>query len=183
MAKLHFYYSTMNAGKTTLLLQTYHTNNNKKINTLLCISEIASKDGIIRSRLGLCKKATVLYNNLNLFKYVKKLSSYPKLILIDEAQFLRKKHVFELLALVDLLNINVFTYGLRTDFRGRLFEGSKYLLALSDKIIEIKSVCYCGNKSIMTARVEHGKKISNGNQIDLSKNKYMSFCRYHYYHF
>lgn len=183
MAKLHFYYSTMNAGKTTLLLQTHYNNKKMKINTLLCISEIGSCDGIIRSRIGLHERAMILYNNINLFKYVRSLSFYPRLILVDEAQFLVKKQVFELLAIVDILNISVFTYGLRTDFRGRLFEGSKYLLSFSDKIIEIKSVCYCGNKAIMTARMEEGKKKIGGNQIDLSKKKYVSFCRYHYYNF
>ncbi|HFL8819485.1 MAG TPA: thymidine kinase [Candidatus Azoamicus sp. OHIO2] len=181
MAKLHFYYSTMNAGKSTLLLQINYNNSEKKIHTILFLPDVASSDGIITSRLGLFARAMLLYDNLNLFKYIKSLSVLPKLILVDEAQFLKKKQVFELIAIVDILNINIFTYGLRTDFRGKLFDGSKYLLALSDKIIEIKSICFCGNKATMTARVENAKRQISGNQIDLSKKKYMSFCRYHYY--
>ncbi len=183
MAKLHFYYATMNAGKTTLLLQNNYNNEEKKINTLLLIPNITSKNGIIYSRIGISRKAILINEHLNLFLFLTKLIKKPKIILIDEVQFLTKKQIFELISIVDILKINIFTYGLRTDFKGNLFNGSKYLLAFADKIIEIKSICKCGDKAIMNLRIKNGQKAIHGNLIDLNKDHYVSVCRYHFYNF
>lgn len=183
MANLYFYYSTMNAGKTTLLLQNKYNYDSKFVTSLLFVSAISNNRGIVYSRIGLKKKAIVIYNNLNIFKYIKTLYNRPKLILIDEVQFLTKKQIFELIGIVDILDINILTYGLRTDFKSELFIASKYLLALADKIIEIKSFCKCGKKSIMNARFDLDRKIIIGKQVEINKNKYLSLCRYHYYNF
>lgn len=158
MAKLVFFYSAMNAGKTTHLLQQNHILKKNKIKTLLLIPEIAEKNGIIKSRIGLKSQGIKINENLNLFKYIKNKTDKIKYILIDEAQFLKKKHVFEIISIVDILKISVLTYGLRTDFKTRLFEGSKYLLALADEIIEIKTLCKCGRKATMNTRISKNKK-------------------------
>ena len=183
MAKLYFYYSSMNAGKSTLLLQHNHNNKEKKIQTLILVPGMECNNSLISSRIGISEKAVRIDNDLNLFIYIRNLNIKPQVILIDEVQFLTKKHIFELIAVVDILNIDVFAYGLRTDFKSKLFDSSMYLLAYSDKIIEIKSVCKCGAKAIMNVRIKGNKKINKGNQIDLDKNKYISCCRYHYYNF
>jgi len=149
IAKLYFYYSTMNAGKTTSLLQTYNNYKEKKFNALIFIPKIASNNGIIKSRIGIYEYGKIMNDNFNIFKYIK---NYDKniidIIFIDEVQFLKKKQILQLTCIVDYINIPILTYGLRTDFKSELFEGSKYLLALADKIIELKTVCYCGNKAI-----------------------------------
>lgn len=181
MAKLYFYYATMSAGKTALLLQNNYNNIEKNISSILFVPNIYSKDSIIDSRIGIKKNAFSIIDSLNIFKCLKSSYLKPKFVFIDESQFLSKKHVFEILAVVDLLNINVYAYGLRTDFRGKLFTGSKYLFSFADKIFEVKSLCICGNKAIMNARFFLGKKIIRGDQIDTDKKKYLSLCRYHYY--
>lgn len=183
MAKLYFYYATMSAGKTALLLQNDYNNIEKKISSMLFVPNIYSENSLIDSRIGIKKIAFSITESLNIFKYLKSLYLKPKFIFIDEAQFLSKKHIFEILAIVDLLEINVYAYGLRTDFRGKLFIGSKYLFSFADKIFEVKSLCLCGNKAIMNARFFLGKKITSGSQIDTDKKKYLSLCRYHYYNF
>lgn len=181
MAELFFFYSTMNAGKTTALLQLHHNYSKNNLNTLLFIPEISDKKGIIMSRIGLNKKATIIKNDFNIFKFTKQTKSIITSILIDEVQFLTKKHIFQLVAIVDILHISVFTYGLKTDFKSKLFEASKYLLALSDKLIEIKTLCKCGKKAIMNARINENKKILYGKQIDINKKNYIPLCRKHYY--
>lgn len=180
MAKLYFYYSTMDAGKTTHLLQ---YNNNfaiKNIKTLLFTPIISNKNGLIISRLGIKKKAIKITKQFNIYKYMKKIHDTNH-IFIDEAQFLTKKHIFELITIVDILKISVFAYGLRTDFKSQLFIGSKYLLAFADNLIEIKTLCKCGNKATMNARLLNGKKTLKGKQINTNKDIYTSTCRYHYY--
>jgi len=182
MAKLYFFYSTMNAGKTTLLLQYNYNYKEKNIKTLLFVPSIANKNGIIKSRIGLKENAIKITTDFNIFKYIKNYKIKLKYILVDEVQFLNKKHIFELISIVDILKISVLTYGLRTDFKSNLFEGSKYLLALSDKIIELKTICQCGRKAIMNAKTnKKNQKILHGEQIDTNKKIYMSLCRYHYY--
>ena len=124
-------------------------------------------------------------DNFNIFKYIK---NYDKniidIIFIDEVQFLKKKQILQLTCIVDYINIPILTYGLRTDFKSELFEGSKYLLALADKIIELKTVCYCGNKDIMNLRTNNkGKKILNGDQININKKIYIPLCRKHFYNY
>ena len=182
MSYLSFFYSTMNAGKTTQLLQHNHTFLKNKFNTILFIPDIAHKNGIIKSRIGLKKTAIKITDNFNIFKYIKQIKKKINYILIDEAQFLKKKHIFELISIVDILNISVLTYGLKTDFKSKLFEGSKYLLALSDKLIEIKTLCLCGKKAIMNAKINTiGKKVLYGKQVDINKENYIPVCRFHYY--
>ena len=182
MGKLYFYYSAMNAGKSVHLLQHNYNNKEKEIKTLVFLPDV-SNSNFITSRIGISYKAILISKDLNLFIYIRQLKIKPTVILIDEVQFLTKKQVFELIAIVDNLNITIFTYGLRTDFKSKLFEASKFLLALADKIIEIKSTCKCGNKAIMNARVLKNKKVVSGSQVDLDKKKYVSFCRKHYFKF
>ena len=183
MSYLHFIYSAMNAGKTTSLLQYNHMYKNLNLQTLLLIPKIASKDGFIISRLGLKKKAKIIDDDLNIFKHVRK-NKNIKIILIDEAQFLSKKHIYELIGITDKLKIPVLTYGLKTDFKSKLFLGSKYLLELADKIIELKTLCSkCCKKATMNVKFNKKKKLITGNQIDINKNIYLPVCRYHYYNF
>jgi len=172
----------MNAGKTTSLLQYNYNCKEKYMNTCLFIPSIAKNESFIESRIGLKEPAVEITEELNIFKYVRKIKLKPNFILVDEAQFLKKKHVFELISIVDILKISVLTYGLRTNFKSKLFEGSKYLFALSDKIIEIKTLCKCGNKAIMNVKIsKDNKKILFGTQIDVNKKVYISVCRYHFY--
>ncbi len=183
MTYLYFFYSTMNAGKTTSLLQCNYNYTKLNFKTVLFIPEIAHKEGYIISRIGLKKKAKIIYEDLNIFKYIKKIKNI-KIIFIDEAQFLSKKHIYEIISVVDILKIPVFTYGLRTDFKSHLFNGSKYLLALADKIIEIKTLCSkCAEKATFNVKINYNKKIITGKVIDTNKNRYLPVCRYHYYIF
>lgn len=188
MAKLYFYYSTMNAGKTTSLLQSSYNYFEKGMSTLLFTPKIDNryKNNLITSRIGLSSKAITIDNEFNIFKYV--INKYNNLlniscILIDEVQFISKKQIYQLINIVDILNIPVITYGLRTDFKGEPFLASIYLISIADEISEIKTICYCGKKAIMTMRIDvKGNKITSGNQIKIGGNKtYISTCRYHFY--
>lgn len=188
MAKLYFYYSTMNAGKTTSLLQSSYNYFEKGMRTLLFTPKIDNryKNNLITSRIGLSSKAITIDNEFNIFKYV--INKYNNLlniscILIDEVQFISKKQIYQLINIVDILNIPVITYGLRTDFKGEPFLASIYLISIADEISEIKTICYCGKKAIMTMRIDvKGNKITSGNQIKIGGNKtYISTCRYHFY--
>ena len=182
MANLYFYYSTMNAGKTTSLLQYKYNCEKKKINTMSFIPKIANKYGIIKSRIGLQTKGIAVNEKFNIFKYVLNHKKKKNHIFIDEAQFLTKKQVYQLTSITDYLKINIFAYGLKNNFKSELFEGSKYLLILSDKIIEIKTICYCGKKAIMNVKIsKYGKKTTTGNIIEINKNIYESTCRKHFY--
>ena len=151
MAKVHFFYSTMNAGKSTALLQSAHNYHETGNETILFIPrEDADKNsGLIKSRIGLSASAVVIDSELKIFDYVKKELSKRKVdaILVDEAQFLKKHHVLQMCKVCDELQIPVMCYGIRTDFRGELFEGSASLLALADNLIELKTVCnVCSRK-------------------------------------
>lgn len=182
MTKLYFFYSTMNAGKTASLLQCNYNYKKLKIKTLLLIPQIAN-NRIIKSRIGIESKAEIISENLNLYKYIKKKSKI-KIIFIDEAQFLSKKNIYELVCIADILKIKVFAYGLKTDFKGKLFNGSKYLLTMADKIIEIKTICSkCIKKATMNIKIKNKKKIVHGKIIDLNKNNYLPVCRFHYFNF
>ena len=145
MAKVHFFYSTMNAGKSTALLQSAHNYHETGNETILFIPrEDADKNsGLIKSRIGLSASAVVIDSELKIYDYVKKELSQRKVdaILVDEAQFLKKHHVLQMCKVCDELQIPVMCYGIRTDFRGELFEGSASLLALADNLIELKTVC------------------------------------------
>ena len=172
MAKLYFYYSAMNAGKTTKLLQNNFNYMERGMKTLLYTFAGDDRYGVakITSRIGLSSDANTFDSNTELFNEISKLvdSSNKKIacILIDEAQFLNKNQVKDLCRIVDKLNIPVLTYGLRTDFLGEPFEGSLYLLLWSDELVEVKTICHCGKKATMNAKFN-----SNGEMIIANNNE------------
>lgn len=183
MAKLYFYYSAMNAGKSTALLQANFNYQERGIKTLCFLPSVAAHfQAEILSRIGLKTNPMVLEAEEDLVGFVRRKASLPGCILVDEAQFLSVKNVDDLCILVDEDNIPVLTYGLRTDFQGQLFVGSQRLLAVADHLSEIKTICFCGRKAILTARVNaQGKAQMEGDQIDCGGNdKYISFCRKHH---
>jgi thymidine kinase len=186
MAKLHFFYSTMNAGKSTSLLQSNHNYKESNLDTMIFLPDETNKSskGQIVSRIGLKAKAVIADKTFNFISYVKKNKS-PKLscVLIDEAQFLSKVQIRQLGEVADKLNIPVMCYGIRTDFRGELFEGSSELLALADNLIELKTICYdCGRKATMVVRVdENAKVVTEGSKIQIGGNDlYTPVCRKHF---
>jgi thymidine kinase len=187
MAKLYFYYSAMNAGKSTVLLQSAHNYQERGMDTLLFMPEIDTRygKGKISSRIGLNAEAMPFDQQFNLFLYTKsEKQRNPNLqcVLVDEAQFLKKEQVSHLVDIVDYLNLPVLTYGLRSDFRGQPFEGSMYLLIWADNLIEIKTICHCGKKAIMNARIDsRGRMLTSGEQIVIGGNEhYTSLCRKHF---
>lgn len=187
MAKLYFYYSAMNAGKSTVLLQSAYNYNERGMDTLLFTPKIDLRfgEGKIHSRIGLHAEAVSFDDQFDLFDYAKKeKEKNPKLtcVLVDEAQFLNKKQVYQLTEIVDKLNLPVLAYGLRSDFRGEPFEGSLHLLILADNLVELKTICHCGRKAIMNARIdEQGKVIKKGEQVQIGGNEsYISMCRRHF---
>ena len=186
MAKLYFSYSTMNAGKSTVLLQASHNYGERGMKTMLFTAELdnRSKVGNISSRIGLSEKASTFNNDDNLFSSVEKRLKKDKIscVFVDEAQFLTDKQVWELSDVVEILNIPVMCFGLRTDFQGKLFEGSSSLLAIADELKEIKTICHCGKKANMVVRVDsNGKVLREGAQIEIGGNeKYISLCRKHW---
>ena len=186
MAQLYFYYSAMNAGKSTSLLQSAYNYVEQGMHAEVFTAKLDDRFGIgvVASRIGLKAEAHLFDNKLNLLDKISSLHENKKVdcILIDEAQFLTKQQVKELLGVVDDLNIPVLAYGLRTDFLGETFEGSHYLLAWSDKIIELKTVCHCGRKANFVVRLDsEGSAITEGAQVDVGGNeKYESMCRKHF---
>ena len=186
MAKLYFYYSAMNAGKTTTLLQSSHNYAERGMTTLLLKPLIDDREGlnVIRSRVGLEAEAKNFEKDDNLLQKIEGQNKTKSLncVLVDEAQFLTRDQVIQLGNVVDRLEIPVLCYGLRTDFLGELFEGSRSLLAWADELREIKTVCHCGKKAIMTVRLnEEGKPLQAGEQIQIGGNEsYVSMCRRHF---
>ena len=186
MAKLYFYYSAMNAGKTTTLLQSAYNYYERGMETLILKPSLDDRHNVdvVRSRIGLETNA-VSFNacdDLLELTETRNQKSTLNCLLLDEAQFLTKSQVFELGEIVDKLKIPVLAYGLRTDFKGELFEGSLHLLAWSDELIEIKTVCHCGKKAIMVLRLdENGVPLNSGEQIQIGGNdNYVSVCRKHF---
>ena len=186
MAKLYFYYSSMNAGKSTSLLQSSYNYRERGMNTLVLAPHLDDRYGVgrITSRIGLESEATTFRSSDDLFEIV---SVYLKedplhCVLVDEAQFLTRDQVFQLGEVTDSLNIPVLAYGLRTDFQGEPFEGSKYLLAWSDNLKELKAICHCGAKATMVIRLDHdGNAITAGTQVEIGGNdRYVSMCRKHF---
>lgn len=187
MAKLYFYYSAMNAGKSTVLLQSAYNYQERGMETLLFTPSIDTRYGTgkIASRIGLNQNAISFDTSFNLFNYAKECKEKnPKLacVFVDEAQFLNKQQVIQLVDIVDKLNLPVLAYGLRSDFRGEAFEGSLYLLIYADNLVEIKTICHCGKKATMNARVDaNGHKIKSGDQVQIGGNEsYISMCRKHF---
>ena len=187
MAKVHFFYSTMNAGKSTALLQSAHNYHETGNETILFIPrEDADKNsGLIKSRIGLSASAVIIDSKFKVYEYVKTELSQRMIdaILVDEAQFLKKSHVMQMCKVCDELNIPVMCYGIRTDFRGELFEGSATLLALADNLIELKTVCnVCSRKATMVVRLDkNGKVITEGSKVQIGGNDvYRVLCRKHF---
>ena len=186
MAKLHFFYSTMNAGKSTSLLQSNHNYKENGLDTLIFLPNETSKlsnDQIV-SRIGLKAKAIIANKDFNFLNFIKDNGSENlSCILIDEAQFLTKEQVIQLGQVADRLNYPVMCYGIRTDFRGELFEGSAELLALADNLIELKTICsLCSRKATMVVRKDgSGKVVTEGSKVVVGGNDiYMPVCRKHY---
>ena len=186
MAKLYFYYSAMNAGKTTTLVQSAYNYCERGMNTLVLKPEIDERysSSIVRSRIGLETDAKTIGAKDNLFLLIEETNRKNPLscVLLDEAQFLTKSQVFSLGEIVDKLEIPVLAYGLRSDFRGELFEGSLHLLAWADELIEIKTICHCGKKAGMVLRLdENGEPVNIGDQVKIGGNDiYVSVCRKHF---
>ena len=187
MAKLYFNYSSMNAGKSTMLLQATHNYQERGMSTIIYTSSVDDRYGKkeIVSRIGLKAESNIFSSDTNIYKEVISFDKDKRVdcVLIDEAQFLSKDQVAQLGQIVDDLNIPVLTFGIRTDFKGNLFEGSKYLLAWADNLKEIKTVCHCGRKATMVLRLdENGNVLETGDQIEIGGNeKYVSICRKHFY--
>ena len=187
MAKLYFNYSSMNAGKSTMLLQANHNYSERGMNAQLYTSSLDNRFGNdeITSRIGLKKKSNIFTKDTNIFEEIalKHKALFVDCLLIDEAQFLTKKQVEQLGKIVDKLEIPVLAFGIRTDFQGNLFEGSKFLLAWADNLKEIKTVCHCGRKATMVLRInDQGKVIEDGAQIEIGgEEKYVSVCRKHFF--
>lgn len=187
MAKLYFYYSAMNAGKSTALLQSSFNYRERGMNTLLFTAAIDERygPGIIRSRIGIEKNALMFDPDTDMFEAVARelKTSEIHCALIDEAQFLSRDQVFALGRVADELGIPVLCYGLRTDFQAELFEGSKHLLALADELVELKTICPCGRKATMNLRIgEDGKAVKEGAQKVIGGNeRYIALCRKHFY--
>ena len=187
MAKLHFYYSAMNAGKSTILLQSSYNYQERGMDTLILAPAIDNRFGKhkVASRIGLQSEAFAFDISFNIYEYVAhELKKNPnvKCILIDEAQFLKKAQVQQLADITDDFGVPVLSYGLRTDFVGEPFEGSKYLLALADILIEVKTICHCGRKATMNLRVGNdGRALREGEQIEIGGNeRYIAVCRKHF---
>lgn len=186
MAKLYFYYSTMNAGKSTTLLQSSYNYQERGMNTIVYTAAIDDRFGVgkVTSRIGISQEAKLFGAETDLFTEIEQAHQQQILhcILVDEAQFLKKEQVHQLTEVVDKLNIPVLCYGLRTDFRAELFEGSQYLLAWADQLEELKTICYCGRKANFVLRLNaDGKAVADGAQIEIGGNdRYLSVCRLHY---
>jgi thymidine kinase len=187
MAKLYFYYSAMNAGKSTILLQSAYNYKERGMDTLLFTPSIDTRygQGKITSRIGLNTDAISIDSQFNLFEHTQaKLSKNPKItcVFVDEAQFLSKQQVEQLTEIVDTLNLPVLAYGLRNDYRGETFEGSLYLLIWADNLVEIKTICHCGRKAIMNTRIDaNGKAIRAGSGVHIGGNEsYIAMCRRHF---
>lgn len=187
MAKLYFYYSAMNAGKSTILLQSSYNYKERGMETLLFspLIDTRYKAGTISSRIGLEATSNPFTETDNLFKKVQdrlEKANHLKCVLIDEAQFLTKAQVLQLTDVVDELHIPVLAYGLRSDFRGEPFIGSLTLLILADEISEIKTICHCGRKAIMNMRIDaQHHKVTEGQQLEIGGNeRYVAVCRKHF---
>ena len=186
MAKLYFNYSSMNAGKSTMLLQANHNYIERGMNPRIYTSDLDNRfgKGEIVSRIGLKEKSNIFTSKTDIYRDILNFrkNSIVDCVLIDEAQFLTQNQVSQLGKVVDELDIPVLTFGIRTDFQGNLFEGSKYLLAWADNLKEIKTVCHCGRKATMVLRLNaKGEVVSDGTQIEIGgEEKYVSVCRKHF---
>ncbi len=190
MAKLYFTFSAMNAGKSTLLLQASYNYAERGMRTLLYTAALDNRTriGEISSRIGLKAEAFIFGEETDLFHHVTKQYELesgkrkPDCLFFDEAQFLTEDQVWQLCRVADELKIPVMCYGLRTDFQGKLFPGSKQLLALADELREARTICWCGKKASMVVRIDaNGKVIEEGAQVVIGgEEAYVSLCRKHW---
>ncbi|WP_029685582.1 thymidine kinase [Tatumella saanichensis] len=187
MAQLYFYYSAMNAGKSTSLLQSSYNYQERGMKTVIYTAEVDNRfgHGKVSSRIGLSSEARSYTPQTDILEQITELHRQEHLhcILVDESQFLTRLQVRQLTDVTDNLDIPVLCYGLRTDFRGELFEGSQYLLAWADKLVELKTICHCGRKAGMVLRLDsQGKPFKEGEQVVIGGNeRYISVCRKHYW--
>lgn len=186
VAQLFFKYGAMNSGKSIDILKVAHNyeEQGKKVVLLTSGVDDRSGRGVIASRIGLSRKVQPVMADTDIYDYVRQMNEKIYCVLIDEAQFLKKKHVLQLIKIVDELHIPVMTFGLKNDFKNELFEGSKYLLIYADKIEEMKTICwFCGKKATMNLRVHNGQPVYEGEQVQIGGNEsYYPVCRYHYFH-
>jgi thymidine kinase len=187
MAKLYFSYSTMNAGKSTLLLQASYNYRERGMRTLLYTSALYAEGrngkGLIVSRIGISAEADLFSTEDDLFDRIREETQAGKVdcVLVDEAQFLTEEQVWQLARVADRLGIPVMAFGLRVDFQGKLFPGSQALLAIADSLREIRTICYCGAKATMVVRKDQqGRVITEGSQVSIEKSIYVSLCRRHW---
>ncbi|MCC5889180.1 MAG: thymidine kinase [Alkalibacterium sp.] len=185
MAQLFFRYGAMNSGKSIEILKVAHNYEEQNKQVVLFTSELDDREevGVIASRMGIKRKATPVSDDTDIFQSVKEMDKPVACVLVDEAQFLKKKHVKQLAQIVDELAIPVMAFGLKNDFRNELFEGSEQLLILADKIEEMKTICwFCHKKAIMNMRMHDGKPVYTGEQIVIGGNEaYYPVCRKHYH--
>ena len=185
MAQLYFRYSTMNAGKSIELIKVAYNYEERGKNVMTLIPSVDDRygTGVITSRIGVQREALVVSEDTNILELFIKENEKKKIdcVLVDECQFLTKNHVLELVEIVDSFEVPVLAYGLKNDFRNEMFEGSYYMLIYADKIEEIKTICWCGRKATMVARVVNGHIEKSGQQILVGGNDlYVSLCRKHY---
>ena len=185
MAQLYYRYSTMNAGKSIELIKVAYNYEERGKNVLTLIPAVDDRYGIgvITSRIGVQREAIVVNDDTNILELYMRENEKHKIdcVLIDECQFLKKHHVQELVEIVDSCEVPVLAYGLKNDFRNELFEVSYYMLIYADKIEEIKTICWCGRKATMVARVVDGQIVKQGEQVVIGGNDmYVSLCRKHY---
>ena len=182
-----YYYSSMNAGKSTTLLQSSHNYRERGMHTLLLTPVLDDRagSGKVASRIGLEAPATSFAPDDDLLHATRQeLAGGPlHCVLVDEAQFLTREQVLQLCKVVDELDIPVLAYGIRTDFQGELFEGSRHLLAWADNLVEIKTICHCGRKATMVVRLDaEGRAVTEGEQIEIGGNeRYLALCRKHFH--
>jgi thymidine kinase len=186
MAKVYFYYSAMNAGKSTVLLQSSYNYHERGMRTLIFVPAIDTRAGVgrVQSRIGLEAEAIALPPDADILSRVKAAHAEKTVacVLVDEAQFLTRLQVEQLTDIADQLGIPVLCYGLRTDFQAQLFPGSAALLALADNLIELKTICHCGRKATMNLRVgPNGRAVKEGAQVEIGGNdRYVAMCRHHF---
>ncbi|WP_300379245.1 thymidine kinase [Henriciella sp.] len=187
MAKLYFTYSAMNAGKTTILLQSAYNYRERGMQVMLWTSghysDEAGERADICSRIGLQADARLYRDGLDMFEVIsaRKNDGPLNAVFVDEAQFLDPDQVWQLARVADGLGVPVMCYGLRTDFQGKLFPGSAELLAIADQLREVRTICHCGRKATMTARLgADGMAITEGAQVEVEKTNYVSLCRRHW---
>lgn len=186
MAKVYFYYSAMNAGKSTVLLQSSYNYQERGMRTMLFTPAVDTRAGVgrISSRIGLSAEAVAFAPGDDLWEMISAERSVRAVacVLVDEAQFLTREQARQLTDVADFLDIPVLCYGLRTDFQGNLFAGSAALLAWADDVSEIKTICHCGRKATMVIRTDAaGNVLREGNQIEIGGNElYVSVCRRHF---